>query len=249
MMRLRATTLAVTLLLPVPALAADFEPPKGCETFLTVQARQCSVLNLYRCDVANDGTFWEAMHSDMGLESVVTYAASYQWLDALYFWDNSREEYMPPAEDPIDLEALESDGVDTFRFTMRRTAPSEDREITAVGADILTGETIVIDGITLDIVQTELQILSADGTVEYHSRGFQYLDRDSGLFFLGPETVYDEAGEGIEYDGSPIDFIHPGEPGFAATRPLYECDQQKAGFTPAPAVPAPGQKEMNHDQI
>ncbi|EAQ12668.1 hypothetical protein RB2654_15320 [Rhodobacterales bacterium HTCC2654] len=132
---------------------------------------------------------------------------------------------------------------------MHRTAPGEDREITIVGADMLSGETTVIDGMTLDIVQTQLQILTEDGSVEYQSRGVQYLNRELGLFFLGPEEVLDDTGEATPYDNSPVDFIHPGEPGFAQTLPLYECDQQKAGFTPAPAAPTPGLEETDHDQI
>ncbi len=243
-----AVTLATATLLAMPAQARVFTPPEGCEVFLTVQSKQCSVSNLYRCDT-DTGGFAEAMFDGEGMSAVVTYRAGYQWQDSLYMWDNSRERLVEPAEDPIDLPTLTDEGIDTFRFTMHRTAPGEDREITIVGADMLSGETTVIDGMTLDIVQTQLQILTEDGTVEYQSRGVQYLNRELGLFFLGPEEVLDDTGEATPYDNSPVDFIHPGEPGFAQTLPLYECDQQKAGFTPAPAAPTPGLEETDHDQI
>jgi hypothetical protein len=244
-----AVTVAATFLFAMPAGAETFTPPEGCEVFLTVQSRQCSVSNLYRCENGQDGAFAEAMFDGEGMSAVVSYGPGYQWEDSLYFWDNSREVLVAPAEDPIDIDSLRDEGVDTFRFTMHRTAPGEDREITVVGADMLTGETTTIDGMPLEIVQTQLQILTEDGIVEYSSRGVQYLSRELGLFFLGPEDVYDDGGEATPYDNSPVDFIHPGEPGFAETLPLYECDQQKAGFTPAPAAPTPGLEETDHDQI
>ncbi|MZR15150.1 hypothetical protein GQE99_19195 [Maritimibacter sp. DP07] len=247
-MRLIAATVGA-LTLPGAAAAADFNPPQGCETFLTVQARECSVSNFYRCEGSAPVRLWEALFSGDGIQSIVAYDDKYQWLDARYAWDNSREELLPPAEDPIDIDALIEEGIDTFRFTMRRSAPDDSREITVVGADILTDTTSTIDGRVLEHVRTEMQILRANGTVEYHARGIQYLDRDERLFFLGPEEVYDEAGNATPFDGSPVDFITPGEPGFAQTLPLYECDQQKAGFSPAPVAPAIGGKETDHDQI
>ncbi len=242
-------TFTATLLLAMPAHAREFTPPEGCEVFFTVQSKQCSVSNLYRCEGYEDGAFAEAMFDGEGMSAVVTYAPGYQWQDSLYLWDNSREVLVSPAEDPIDLPTLEAEGVDTFRFTMHRTAPGEDREITIVGADMLTGETVTIDGLELDVVRTQLEILTEDGATEYQSRGIQYLSREMGLFFLGPEDVYNDGGEATPYDNSPVDFIHPGEPGFAETLPLYQCDQQKAGFTPAPAAPTPGLEETDHDQI
>ncbi|MAM63262.1 hypothetical protein [Maritimibacter sp. UBA3975] len=244
-----AVTLAAATLLAAPASANPFVPPAGCDVFLTVQSRQCSVSHLYRCESAPDGGFAEAIFDGDGMSAVVGYGPTYQWQDSVYMWDNSREVLVPPAEDPIEIDTLADEGIDTFRFTMHRTAPGEDREITIVGADTLTGETTTIDGLPLEIVQTQLQILTEDGTVEYSSRGVQYLSREKRLFFLGPEEVYDDAGEATPYDNSPVDFIEPGEPGFASSLPLYECDQQKAGLTPAPVSPGAGEKETDHDQI
>ena len=55
-----AVTLATATLLAMPAQARVFTPPEGCEVFLTVQSKQCSVSNLYRCDT-DTGGFAEAM--------------------------------------------------------------------------------------------------------------------------------------------------------------------------------------------
>ncbi len=227
-----------------PAQGAEFEAPMGCETFLTVQSKACAVSNLYRCDAAPGGSFWEAVFGGNGFESLTAYDERYQWIEAQYAWDQSRERFVPPAEDPINIDALMTDGVDTFRFTMHRTAPGEDRNITIVGADVLSDQTVEIDDTMLAVVNTDLQILAADGSVEYHARGRQYLDVQKRLFFLGTEEVLEPDGTSTAYDHSPIDFIHPDEPGFAQTLPLYECEEFEAALdvrfrTPGAHAPMP----------
>ena len=39
-------------------------------------------------------------------------------------------------------------------------------------------------------------------------------------------------------DGSPVQFINPGEPGFLATEPLFECDaiMSSLPFNPEPKL-------------
>ncbi len=241
------TALLATLAITLPAGAAGFTPPKGCETFLTVQSRECSVSLLWRCDGVDDGPIWEANFSEGGLQSVVSYAANYQWLDAVYMWDSSREELVPPATDPIDLDTLIGTGIDTYDFIMRRSEPQGTRDVRMVGADQLTGRSVTIDGYDLEAVATELQILTEDGRVEYQSRGIQYLSHDLRLFFLGRETVTGTDGVAAEYDGTPVDIIRPGEPGFGTTVPLYDCNPQDAGFIPT--APMLRQEETSDDRI
>ncbi len=235
------------LALASPAMAASFAPPKGCDAFLTVQSRECSVSLLWRCGAEADTPIWEANFSDDGLQSVVSYSPAYQWLDAVYVWDASREELVPPATDPIDLDALMETGIDTYDFIMRRSEPQGARDVRMVGADQLTGTKVTIDGYDLETVATELQILTEEGIVEYHSRGIQYLSRDLRLFFLGRETVTGVDGVAADYDGTPVDIIRPGEPGFGATVPLYDCNPQDAGFIPT--APMLRQEETTDDRI
>lgn len=221
---------SVVTLGALPLWAADFEPPAGCEVTLTVQSRSCAVSNVYRCEGAPEGDHWVAVFGGNGPESLTHYDPQYQWLEANYAWDQSREVLLEPAEDPIDTGALTSEGVDTFRFDMHRRAPGEDRIVTIVGADVLTGESTEIDGVSLMVVATDLQILTDDGQIEYQSRGRQYFDPARRLFFLGVEEVLDVDGSATPYDNSPVDFIAPGEPGFASTLPLYECEEFEASL-------------------
>ncbi len=239
--------LGLALVLAGPARAAGFTPPAGCASFVTIQNRACSVSVLWRCDSAPEGAFWEASFSAEGLESVVSYDSEYQWLDAAYSWDSSREKFTPPAIDRISRDALLETGIDTFDFTMRRITPDRRYDIRVVGADMLTGATEIIDGYELDEVKTRLEIIDDEGVTEYASQGTQYYSRDLGLFFLGSELVFGPDGETSSYDDRPADIILPGEPGFGATAPLYGCNLQDAAFTPA--VPVLAQKETNDDQL
>lgn len=227
--------------------AGAFVPPRGCESFATIQNRACSVSVLWRCDVAPDGDFWEANFSPEGLESIVSYDGEYQWLDAAYSWDSSREEFTPPAADRISRFDLLETGIDTFDFTMRRVTPDRRYDIRVVGADMLTGATATIDGYTLDEVRTRLEIIDEQGTVEYASKGTQYYSRELGLFFYGSEEVLGPDGDVSTYDDKPADIILPGEPGFGDIQPLYGCDLQDAAFTPP--APIAAQKETHDDQL
>lgn len=230
-MRQQLTAAFAALLVALPAFAGgtpqsgknDFDLPEGCEAFLTVQNRNCSVTLMWRCNVAPQGDIWGASFSDYGLESISNYAASYQWLDTVYTWDQSREQFTPPAADPIELNRLLDTGSDSYDFIMRRSLLEESYDIHITGSDHLTGETEVIDGVELDKVATEMLITADDGTVEYQSHGFQYFSRELGQFFLGIANVIGGDGSSTQYNDSPMDFILPGEPGFGATTPLYEC--------------------------
>lgn len=230
-----------------PAFAADFTAPIGCETVLTIQNRGCTASLVWRCEPEANGTLWEANFSAEGLSSIVSYDANYQWLDAAYTWDSSREEFAPPASDPISLENLLVTGVDTYDFTMRRATPDRSYDIRVTGADMLTGDKVTIDGFEMDEVKTRLEIIDDTGATEYASQGIQYFSRELGLFFLGPEQVFEEDGTANEYDDSPVDIILPGEPGFGGTKPLYDCDMQDAAFTPG--APISAQKETTDDAL
>jgi hypothetical protein len=241
----------LALILATPAGAGDFALPEGCEAFLTIQSKGCNVSVLWRCDVSPAGDFTEASFGPDGLETLVSYAASYQWLDTIYTWDSSREEYLPPAADPIDMATLIDTGIDTYDFAMRRFQPDLSYDIRVTGADELTGQTTEIDGYTLELVHTRLEIVAEDGTVEYKAEGTQYFSRALGQFFLGPETVFDTDGNATDYDSGPLDIILPGEPGFGSSTPLYECTRQDAALS-APRSAGDehlSDQETIHDQV
>ncbi len=219
-------------LLPVPVWAADFATPQGCEPFLTVQSMGCAVALHWRCDVAPAGDHWEGVFDTEGLLSIAHYDGDYQWLETQYMWDGSREVTVG-SDDPISLSDLLAGGMDTFAFTVRRTEGKTTEMQRVVGWDELMGETVTIDGVTLERTRTEHRYMTEDGDVAYHGRGQQYVSRDMRLFFLGQDEVMGDDGSVTTYDSTPVDFIHPGEPGFGKTQPLYGCDEIKTGYSDA----------------
>lgn len=236
---MQAVAAAAALALATPSGAVDFSAPEGCEAFMTIQSRGCSVSLLWRCEARAERGVWEASFSPEGLGSVVSYDNDYQWLDAAYTWDNSREVFAPPATDPISVSELLATGLDTFDFNMHRATPDRRYDIRVTGADRLTGETVTIDGFEMEEVETRLEIIDDAGETEYASKGTQYYSRELGMFFLGPEEVTGADGVPSTYDDRPIDIILPGEPGFGSTTPLYDCNLQDAAATASPMT-APG---------
>ena len=52
----------------------------------------------------------------------------------------------------------------------------------------------------------------------------KYISAEWRLFFSGPSEWDGGDGTYLPIDGSPMQFIFPGEPGFASTQPLFDCD-------------------------
>jgi hypothetical protein len=116
--------------------------------------------------------------------------------------------------------------IDTWDFTLETDAGLERH----VGYDLLTGETLVIDG--EELLRTEFQgrTLDGDGNEIDAGSGRQYVSEKHRMFFLG-ETWEADSPEDI-LDMSPVEFIYPGETGFFTSQPIYECNQIDAGFRP-----------------
>lgn len=229
---------ALTVLTPaLPAQAADGVVPKGCAAFMTVQSRSCTVEILWRCDAEPEGHHWSAAFDQQGLLAVSGYDDQYQWLDTSYMWDNSRE-ILLDSEDPIHMDDLLAEGIDTFAFTVRRSQAGMTQMLKVIGADQLTGKTVTIDGIALEELSTQLRYFAEDGSTDYQSQGRQYVSRDLRLFFSGLDEVIADDGGTIEYDYSPVDIIHPDDPGFGSTTPLYGCEEIKTRL-PRPQMNTP----------
>ena len=82
----------------------------------------------------------------------------------------------------------------------------------------------MIDGITLQETEFQYTETDLDGNVLRQSRGNEYINPDWRLFFSGPSEWNGGDGNFLPLDGSPVEFIFPGEPGFASTQPLFDCD-------------------------
>jgi hypothetical protein len=207
-------------LLPVAAHAGTWTPPEGCEVFLTVQAKMCRVSNHYRCSADAPGDQWRADFDQEGMffQSRINFEA--EWVESFDVNPPVRQWLKDGAEDPARFSELLSSGVDTFAFELGR----EDGADSSVrGFDRLTGRSVTIDGVVLEETQFDAVETGVDGSVR-QSRGNEYISREMRLFFAGPGETDLGDGQWLPIDGSPLQFISPGEPGFAATQPLYDCD-------------------------
>ncbi|WP_309667080.1 hypothetical protein [Tabrizicola sp.] len=215
-------TLALTLLLtPVPVLAGTWTAPEGCEVFMTVQSKGCRVSQYYRCVADPHGDQWRADFDQEGVYFLSHIDGEGQWVESYDLNPTVRQTLDPNAQDPASFSELMASGMDTFAFGLSR----EDGGLSSVtGFDRLTGQTAVIDGITLS--QTEFDYTEVDpmGNVLRRSRGNEYVHPEWRLFFSGPSEWDPGDGNFLPMDGSPMEFIFPGEPGFLKTQPIYDCD-------------------------
>ncbi len=222
-----------------PTAAAAWTAPEGCEVFMTVQSKACRVSQYYRCEADPAGDQWRADFDQEGPYFLSHIDSEGQWIESFDLNPTTRQTLDANPSDPASFSELLSSGIDTFAFGLS----SEDGTSSQVsGFDRLTGKTVVIDGITLS--QTEFEYAEADatGTVLRQSRGKEYVHPEWRLFFAGPSEWDPGDGGWLPMDGSPVEFIFPGEPGFLKTQPIYDCDAIMS-LAPAPL------KEHSHDNL
>ncbi len=223
------TTFAFALFfLTAPAFAGAFVPPKGCETILTVQGRGCYVSNFYRCTADNPGDQWRSDFDQEGMFFISRIDSETQWVESYELNPTVRQTLDPNPEDPSSLTDLLATGRDSFAFALSKDTGERSN---VVGFDRLTGKTVVIDGVTLRETEFAYTETDDEGNVLRKARGHEYVSEAQRSFYSGTSEWDQGDGTWLPFEGSPVQFINPGEPGFAATQPLYECDDVMSGLT------------------
>jgi hypothetical protein len=234
----RALALAFAAAL-LPGVGAAWTAPEGCEVFMTVQSKACRVSQYYRCIADPHGDQWRADFDQEGVYFLSHIDAEGRWIESFDLNPTVRQVLDDNATDPASFSDLLTNGMDTFAFGLS----SDDGTASQVtGFDRLTGTTTVIDGITLSQTQFEYTEVDPMGNMLRRSRGNEYVHPEWRLFFAGPSEWDPGDGSFLPMDGSPVEFIFPGEPGFLKTRPIYDCDAIMS-LAPAP------QKEHAHDNL
>ncbi len=239
--------LAAALALPAAALADHdgerplFQPPEGCEAFLTVQMRQCSVLNFWRCAADAPGVVHFAEFDAHGAATVATVDREFRWLETRYLRAGITERLVEPEPDPASVSTLLETGRDDYDFELERT--EEDGTTSRVrvrGTDRLLGRRTEVDGEPLELTGFELTVTGPEGTE--HARGTQFLSRGLRLFFSGVEVWEGPDGTRRYFDG-PASIRRPGEAGFGEVIPREGCKEEVSAL---PARPAAAGKEASH---
>lgn len=213
-----------------PAQEADqVAIPAGCTAYLTVQSKDCSVTHYFTCERDPAGLKRRADFDERGLTYLGATDAEGQWIESDHVLSRHREELAPAPADAQSLTELFATGEDTWDFT---TNSAEIGPTRYSGYDRLTGETVEIDGVTLDRTEYSIVARGADGTEYWRSAGNEYVSRDLRMFFGGtgrvttPDETFDQP------DGSPVEFIGPGEPGFLSPNPKFGCGVVMSRWTP-----------------
>lgn len=216
--------LAITFLLlsVLHGHAATFKPPQGCRLEVTVQNRGCTVSQYYRCSNDPRGDQRSAIFDQDGLTHLSRIDAETRWIESSDPETGLTDRLVEEAEDHASFRTLLETGEDDFDFW---TLSSTGERLHHVGRDELTGQSAIVDGIELEKTRFELVTTDAGGEVLITREGQQFINRAMGRFFGGIETQQDWTGQNLETDDSPMLFSFPGEDGFGATTPQFDCDQ------------------------
>lgn len=220
---MRALPLVFLLAPPAPAMAQTaqtFSLPAGCTAYLTVQSNDCQVSHHFSCSNYAPGVQGRIDLGEMGATYIGTIDAEAQWINGFHPDNGSTETLEPGPVDPASFTTLLDSGTDTYDFFTRN---DQSGLLHFVGTDSLSGNSVTIDGIRLEETNMDITALAEDGTKLWHSVGHEYVSRDWRVFLsgLGETTL---ATETYKYDGSPVEFILPGEPGFLSPNPKFGCD-------------------------
>lgn len=219
-----AAMTCATIAGPVAAQSRVVTPPASCEAYLTVQSRSCVVSHHWRCAGDPEGTQWTLSMDEDGAFDLSQTDAEYRWLVTLGLRSGLRQDLTEPEQDPASFSELLNNGADSYVFTLDYGVGNGVLgQVTYSGFDRLTGEEVVIDGQRL--LRTEFALEYDFGDGMRRLTGHQYISPEYRLFFSGVEQFTDPDGAVSHDDGSPVDFITPGEPGFLSATPLYDCGE------------------------
>ncbi len=226
---LTKSVMAVAAAMPLMTLTSTdasaqalITPPDGCTAYLTTQSRGCIVSHNWICEGDAPGTHWRLSVDEDGPFYLSFTDSEFRWLQSYELRSGAQNTIIEPEEDPASITELFETGSDSMVFSTIHEGPTGGRiQRDYTGFDMLTGETVEIDGRTLNRTQFSYEYDLGNGPRRVE--GNQYVSRDWRMFFGGVETTVLPDGEIVESDNSPMEFAEPGERGFLSATPLYDC--------------------------
>jgi hypothetical protein len=206
---------------PVWAETQTFSLPAGCTAYLTVQSKECTVSHHFTCENYPQGVQGRIDLGPMGATYIGTIDAETQWLNSFNPSSGATETLEPGAANPASFSELTTTGRNDFDFSTRS---DQSGVVHFVGNDTLTGSTVTIDDVTLEETTFQLIATAEDGTELWRTNGHEYISREWRMFLSGTGETVTPAGS-YKSDGSPVEFIFPGEPGFLSPNPKFGCGE------------------------
>jgi hypothetical protein len=156
-------------------------------------------------------------------EDGITYAgaidAETQWVESFHFLSGHAERLRADPPDPASFSELLATGRDSYDFW---TDSDEIGPTRYVGEDRLPGETVTIDGVTLERTAFRITATDGRGAEVWRAQGREFISREWRMFLAGVTTI--TAGGVTEtIDDSPVEFVFPGERGFLSVSPKHGC--------------------------
>lgn len=203
-----------------PAVAGSFTPPESCTLKMTVQSRGCNVSNYFVCEGDQAGDQWRADFDQEGIffQSKIDYET--QWIESYEMNPPVKQVLDANPADPASFSDLLASGYDSFAFELSK---DNGEQSSVRGFDRLTGQEVVIDGVTLKRTEFEMTETGPDGAVLRKARGREFISPDYRSFFSGT-SEYFSGDEWLPLEGSPMTFDFEGDKGFGATQPIFDCD-------------------------
>lgn len=201
-----------------------FTPPEGCNAYLTVQSRSCVVTNHFVCPLIDPDHKFRTDFGEAGPFYTSRIDADAQWINSGPPSAPQQTRTAEPITDPGSVTELIDTGIDSFDFY--QTSPDDGRT-RVTGYDRIIDE-VVIDGERLFRTEFELTRRDETGRVIEHVVGREYVSDRHRRFFAGYAADLVDGAERNARDLSPVEFFYPGEPGFGATYPRYDCDLMSA---------------------
>ncbi|ADO43519.1 hypothetical protein [Ketogulonicigenium vulgare] len=242
---------AVATLLPLAAGAQQqrnpnttFAVPAGCEARLTVQGRACVVSHHFTCSADPEGYQRRIDINEEGPVYVGMIDAETQWIESRHLRSGLTEQLLPNPADPASLSDLIATGRDDYDFSTTSSAPGQQPFVMNYrGYDRLTGETLTVDGETLDQTEFSIRAFDAAGQLVWQSEGNEYISREWRHFLSGSSTI-STSEDTFTDDNSPVRISRPGEAGFLSAVPAFGCGDLMSSLPQPPSL-----KESRHEQL
>jgi hypothetical protein len=232
------TGLAIVMLaLPAPVAVmaqGGFSLPAFCTAYVTVQKADCSISHLFRCEGDPDGHQRRVDLDEGGLTYLGVIDSETQWIESFHALTGETTYLAPDPADPANFTELLANGRDGLDFQTSSDLYGLTRYL---GEDRLTGETVIIDGVTLQVTEFQMTVTDAAGNLIWEIAGNEFIHPEWRTFLSGVRT-FSTKDDSVTEDGTPVEFIFPGEPGFLGSTPRHGCGVVMSGLrADVPVVP------------